>query len=207
MRFDDGDSRYSRYARRARPQQKRLVIYAVLLVAVIAAMFMLNRRGNRPPAAIEWLPSFDEAEARALAQDKPLLAFFYAGDDEACQRMARDTFGDPAVRARAVDFVCVRLDGNAHPELAKRCLLSVLDYPAVAFLTPAGERLLVFWGGRDPKRMLHEMDTAMQEWQRGRLTESPSLPPRSAGPSRGDAESEESAEPPAADGAGEAAGP
>ncbi|MBN1917988.1 MAG: thioredoxin family protein [Verrucomicrobia bacterium] len=187
MRFDDGESRYSRYARRSQTQQKRLIIYIVVLVGVLVAMFALKRGRS----SIDWAPSFEAAKARASAEDKPILAFFYMGDSEDCQRMARDTFGDPAVRARAAGFVCVRLDAEAHPETAKRCLVNVLDYPAVAFLSPAGERLLVFWGDRDPRHMLREMDTAMEEWQLSRIVESPSLPPRSAEPSRGDADSSE----------------
>ena len=214
MRFDDAESRYSRYGRAGRSLQKRIIIYVVLLVAVIAAMFAMKRRiGKEQAASIDWLPSFDAAKARALAEDKPVLVFFYKSADETCRRMARDTFGDPAVRARAAGFVCVRLDGNANLDLAQRCLYDVLDFPAVAFLTPAGERLLVFWGDRDPKRMLQEMATAMEGWQRGRLIESPSLPPRSAEPSRGDADSAESAHPgkpgdsSAPDEAGDSAGP
>jgi hypothetical protein len=195
MRFDDGESKYSRYARRAKPQQRRLVIYAVVLVAVLAAMFLLKRGGPGQAAPIVWVPSFDEASAMAMAEDRPLLAFFYVDDNDACVRMARETFGDPAVRTNAAKFVCVRVDARLHPETTQRCLQYEFDYPAVAFLTPAGERLIVSWGARDPKRMLQEMDSAMDAWRRGRLTDSPSLPPRNDEPSRGDLESGHAAEP------------
>ena len=187
MRFDDAESRYSRHARRSKPQQTRLIIYAVLLAAVIAAMFALKRTSS----TIEWQPSLDKAMARALAENKPILAFFYTDGSEECQRMARDTFGDAAVRAQVTRFVCVRLDGEAHPETAERCLYGTLDYPAVAFLSPAGEPLLVSWDERSPRQMLKEIDAALERWdahQRGQLTGSPPLPPKDAGLSRGEDE-------------------
>ena len=197
MRFEHGQSRYSRYARVSRAQRGRLVIYAVLLVAVVAAMFALRQKR---PGPIEWLLTFEEASARAKADGKPIMAFFYAEGNENCRRMERETFADEAVRAEARHFVCVRLDGNAHPDLVKRYL--VIAYPAVAFISPSGERLPVILDYRSPEQFVREMQdvlnpeklppvpadqrTTAENGQE--LTESPRLPPKNAEPSRGDAE-------------------
>ena len=191
MRFEHGQSRYSRYARVSRAQRGRLVIYAVLLVAVVAAMIALRNRGRptgqqQKTGPIEWLVTFEEATARAQADGKLIMAFFYVEGNENCRRMELETFADETIRAEAGNFVCVRVHGEVYPDLVKRYY--VLTYPAVAFISPGGEPLPVIFDYRTPGNFLNEMGRALDRWKRGSLTESPSLPPKSAEPSRGEAE-------------------
>lgn len=199
MRFEHGESRYSRYGRASSAMGKRLVIYVVLLVGVIAGMVMLQRKAKSPnqqAEPIEWLLTFDEATAQAKAKNLPIMAYFFDEGNEVCRRMDAVTFAHPAVRAEARKFICVRIDGPAHPELVERYLAIV--YPAVAFISPSGERLPVILNYRTPKEMIGEMrevlaprepePAATGEAGAGPLEESPSLPPRNAEPSRGAAE-------------------
>ena len=201
MQFEGERSKYSRYARASRPQSKRLVIYAVLLVAVVAAMIVLRERTRsteqQPKAGlIEWLLTFKEATARAEANGKPIMLYFFAEGDEACARMDNATFADPAVRAEAAKFICVRLSVKAEPELAERYY--AVGWPAVAFISPGGELLRTMLNEREPDKFLEEMQEALKPRKPTpdreatpddeQLAESPGLGPRNAGPSRGEAE-------------------
>ena len=178
MRFEHSDSRYSRFARASKTQHRRLLMYGVLLAAVVVAMFALRNRGRQ----IEWLPTFEEATARAQADGKPIMAFFYVDGNENCRRMDRETFADKTVRAEARNFVCVRIDGAAHPDLAERFLAA--GYPAIAFISPEGVLVQAELNNREPQELTDSMRGALDRWKRRALTESPSLPPRTAEPTR-----------------------
>jgi thiol:disulfide interchange protein len=207
MRFDHGESRYSRYTRAPTAQNKRLVIYVVLLFGVVGAMIAFRHKAATPPSSqagpIEWLLTFEEATARAEAKNTPIMAYFFAEDNAACQRMDVVTFADPTVRAEARKFICVRIDGATHPELVER-YLHMNVYPSTAFISPEGELLRAAYNEREPDDLLREMRKALEtgtlapapteqpvagnEPESGGLDESPSLPPRNAEPSRGAAE-------------------
>ena len=206
MRFEHGESRYSRYTRASKSQSKRLVIYAVLLVGVVVAMIALRQKVESPaPQAgpIKWLLTFEEATAQAKAKDWPIMAYFFVEGNEDCKRMDTVTFADPTVRAEAGKFICVRIDGKAHPDLAKR-YLQLEVYPSTAFIAPGGRLLLAAYNARRPDHFLDEIRRALKvrkqiagsdeqpatadEPDSGALDESPSLPPRNADPSRGGAE-------------------
>jgi hypothetical protein len=190
VRFEGERSKYSRYARASHSQSKRLIIYAVLLVGVIAAMIALRSKSGR----IEWLPSFEEATEQAKAQNKPIMLYFFDANDEACARMENVTFADPAVRAQAAEFVCVRVSREAEPKLAERYY--AIECPAVAFIAPDGKLISTMLNEREPGAFLDEMQQALRSRtpSPGRegtpddeqLVESPGLAPRNAGPSRGD---------------------
>ena len=203
MRFEGERSKYSRYARTSRAQSKRLAIYAVLLVVVIAAMILLRERvrstEEQPTVeAIEWLLTFEQATAQAEASGKPIMLFFFAEGDEACARMDNVTFADPDVRAEAAELVCVRLSAKAEPELAERCY--AVGCPAVAFISPSGTLVQTMLNEREPDRFLEEMREALERARTmpdeqpttpgddQELAESPGLEPRNAEPSRGEAE-------------------
>jgi thiol:disulfide interchange protein len=178
MRFEHTDSRYSRFARASKAQHRRLLMYAVLLVAVVVAMIALRGRGRQ----IEWVPTFEEASALAQTDSKPIMAFFYVEGNDNCRRMDRETFADEAVRAEAGSFVCVRIDGAAHPDLAQRYLAHA--YPAIAFITPGGTLIQAELNSRKPQELVEDMRDALDRWKRRTLTESPALPPRTADPAR-----------------------
>jgi len=195
MRFEHQESRYSRYGRISKAQRGRLVIYVVLLVGVLVAMYALREQS--------WLSSFEKAQARAKATGKPIMAFFYVEENAECRRMEKETLANKAVRAEARKFVCVRLDGKTHPALAERYIM-VDVYPSVAFISPDGELVRTVLNRRSPEEFLVEMRAALQpreptdvppeqptpadQTEPGELDEDPTLPPKNAEPSRGDAE-------------------
>jgi len=195
MRFEHGQSRYGRYARVSKAQRGRLVIYVVLLVGVLVAMYAL--RGQSKTGPIKWLANFEKAQAQAKSDGKPIMAFFYVEGNAECQRMENETFADKDVRAQAQKFVCVRLDGKARPELVKRYLM-VEVYPSVAFISPDGGPVWTVLNRWPPEDFLGEMQAALQprkppdippgQADADELTESPTLPPKNAEPSRGGAE-------------------
>jgi hypothetical protein len=119
--------------------------------------------------------------------------------------MQNENFNADLFRAEAQKFVCVRLDGTAHPELVKRYL--VIVYPAVVLIPPGGEPYVAL-NYRTPIELVREMRDALKprevipisierpaagdepgnDADRDEPEESPALPPRPAEPSRGDAE-------------------
>jgi len=188
MRFDLKQSRYSRYARGAQRQQKRLIIYLVLLVLVVVAMITLRHKDPRPAHTdarpITWLTDFETAAARAKVEGKPVMAYFFTEGNAACARMERATFADNAVRTETRKFVCVRINGASDRLLAKRHY--VIIYPSIVFISPGGESYVVL-DYRTPNDLLAEMRRALAPAATGTqpadLIESPTLPPKNAGPS------------------------
>jgi thiol:disulfide interchange protein len=209
MKFEHRDYA-QRYRGVSKFQKSRLLIYGVALAAIVVAMFQL-RQCSAPPTPpkagpIEWVLTFEEARARAKLDSKPIMAFFFVEGNEACRRMESEIFTADVVRAQAQKFICVRLDGAAHPELVKR--YRAIVYPAVAFTTPRGEWLRTVPYPQSPEHLVDEMrealkpqdlipvslepsaggDEADDEPGPEQPEESPALPPRPAEPSRGDAE-------------------
>jgi thiol:disulfide interchange protein len=184
MQFDDKDQpRYSRYAKRSSAQQKRVVLYVVLLAVVVGVMLTVRQKA-RPQ--ITWVASFEKAQALARAEGKPIMAYFYADGNEDCRRMEQETFADRAVAGGSRSFVCVRVDGPANRGLAERYF--AVAYPSVAFIGPGGERLPVVINHRTPDQMLDWMQDALRRWRLSTLTDNDTLPPKNADPSRGEAE-------------------
>ncbi len=207
MKFEHRDYA-QRYRGVSKYQKSRLLIYGVALAAIVVAMFQL-RQCSTPPTApkagpIEWVLTFEEAQARAKLDNKPIMAYFHEPGNDACRRMETETFTGDVVRAEAQKFICVRLDGTAHPQLVERYY--VIAYPAVAFIMPGGLWLRTELNPRTPADLVRDMrkalepreaipvsiepsdDEANDEPGPEQPEESPALPPRPAEPSRGDAE-------------------
>lgn len=184
MRFSNDEPRYSRFAARSKAQQKRIVLYVVLLVAIVIAMYAL--RGKSHARTITWVGSFQEARTLAQAEGKPIMAYFYTAGSDDCRRMDQGTFTDPTVVTESRLFVCVAVDGPANPELAKRYL--AIAYPSVAFIGPGGERLPTVLGYRTPEQTVDWMQDALQRLRLSTITDGETLPPRNAEPARGETE-------------------
>ncbi|MFT3768026.1 MAG: cytochrome c biogenesis protein CcdA [Minicystis sp.] len=67
-----------------------------------------------PKGSLAWEHSEEVAIAKAKAEKRPILIDFTATWCGACQELAKDTFADPRVQARAVEanFVAVKVDAT-----------------------------------------------------------------------------------------------
>ena len=100
---------------------------------------------------VYWQAWGEDAFARALAEDKPLLLSIGYSTCHWCHVMADESFSDPAVAEimnRA--FVCIKLDREERPDLdqiyitAVSALSGSAGWPLNVFLTPDGRP---FFGG------------------------------------------------------------
>jgi uncharacterized protein YyaL (SSP411 family) len=120
------------------------------LTRALAASPYLRRHAAHPVA---WLPWGRQAIERARELDRPLLLVIGRGSSEACRRMARDCFEDPATAALMNEgFVNVVVDAEQRPDVdrcyqAAHSLLTQQpeDWPLTLFLSPRD--LVPFFGG------------------------------------------------------------
>lgn len=98
---------------------------------------------ERPAEEIAWLSDYAEAYAEAERQGRMLVAYFHGKDDDRrCRRFERKTLGNPTVRKRLQDYVCVRLPldatvvaGGCERTLLKdRSLKEMLGRPGIVVL-------------------------------------------------------------------------
>lgn len=104
-------------------------------------LLVLVACGKKPVdnAAIEWMTNTEAAEAKALAEKKPLFVYVGASWDSGAKELEDRTFPDPDVRAIAKRYVMLHLDGTDDEEPtyqrnAKR--FRVLGTPALIVYAP-----------------------------------------------------------------------
>lgn len=103
-------------------------------------------------ASVQWIDGYDAGLAEARRQQRPALVYFDAAWCSWCQRYKRETLGDARVRERlARDYVAVRVDFDARPDLVQR--YGVRGLPYTLILSPAGEVRNGFVGILAPEDM------------------------------------------------------
>lgn len=125
-----------------------------------------NGGDGAPPAEagpVAWVASYDEALDTSTFEEKPLLLLITEpGGKGDSARLLSETFADEAVRRRAADFVCVRLDGGVEDNVfvAETYQMDVeaagLEYrlPLLVVLTPALDVLAVHTGFAGAEKVL-----------------------------------------------------
>jgi len=108
-----------------------------------------TRAASAPTSKPAALAMFKAALAQAKKEKKLLVLDFQAAWCVPCQRMARETFADPKVKALLERCVLVEVDTDRFPDLAKQ--FGVTGLPDVRFLTS---------DGTEKKKMLDYQDAA-----------------------------------------------
>jgi uncharacterized protein YyaL (SSP411 family) len=100
---------------------------------------------------VDWMPWGEQALARALAEDKPLLVSIGYSSCHWCHVMERESFEDPATAALMNEqFVCIKVDREERPDVdalymeAVQSMTGQGGWPLNVFLTP---EQLPFYGG------------------------------------------------------------
>jgi thiol-disulfide isomerase/thioredoxin len=92
-----------------------------------------------------WVASEEEALVQSRAERRPMLVQFAADWCAACNRMAKETFGDPRVKTQAGRFVAVRIDAtndeDPHVDAALK-KYAVLGVPTLILLDSSGHEQL-----------------------------------------------------------------
>lgn len=111
-------------------------------------------------ADIAWRTDYEAARRLAQQTGRPLLLDFYAEWCGPCKEMERSTFRDPAVQRLMARCVCVRVDIEQHPALARR--FGVHSIPRLIVLRPPEKRLLDTQGFRPAQTFRAELASALR---------------------------------------------
>ena len=133
-----------------------------------------------PPcrADVKWQTDYAKARESAKRSGRPLLMDFSATWCGPCKEMERTTFSDAEVQKRLARFVCVRIDIDREPALAKQ--FGVNSIPRVIVSDARGRRLMDALGYReaaDFKTMLASALAGKPVIDSGAATGEPAIPP------------------------------
>ena len=79
------------------------------------ASLYLRQHADNP---VDWYPWGDEAFARAVAEDKPVLLSVGYSSCHWCHVMAHESFENPEIAAVMNDlFVCIKVDREERPDV------------------------------------------------------------------------------------------
>ena len=109
--------------------------------------YLLQHKDN----PVDWYPWGEEAQARARAEDRPLLVSIGYSACHWCHVMERESFEDPEIAALMNErFVCIKVDREERPDVDAVCMEACQaltghgGWPLNAFLTPG---LIPFYAG------------------------------------------------------------
>lgn len=93
------------------------ILFAILVA--VAAVSVINRAWWNKEL-VPWRSDLTAARAEAQAGNKPLLLYFTADWCGPCQSLKRTTWANRDVEAALRDYVPVKIDIDAHPDLANQ---------------------------------------------------------------------------------------
>ena len=131
------------------------------IAASVAGAFLFIVWLVMPKAQLAWLHSEEEAIALSKTEKRPMLVDFTATWCGACQEMAKDTFADPRVMAKAGNFVAVKIDATDQDdpkveEVSKK--YGVVGLPTVLLIDSEGKERKRFTEFVGPERFLTEIE-------------------------------------------------
>jgi thiol:disulfide interchange protein DsbD len=118
--------------------------------------------GAGPAKVLVWETSEEKAVALARAEKRPLLVDFTAEWCGACKELAKHTFSDPRVMAKAASFVAVRVDAtnDEDPQIdAIKDKYKVVGLPTVVLFDSSGVEQKRFNEFVGPEPFLAAIDT------------------------------------------------
>jgi len=92
--------------------------FLLLVGAVVFGCSFLRSGGDHE--LIPWRTDFRAASAEAQAGNKPLFLYFTADWCGPCQSLKQTTWADTDVEKALSKFVAVKIDIDAHPDIARQ---------------------------------------------------------------------------------------
>jgi thiol-disulfide isomerase/thioredoxin len=142
---------------------------ALCVLGLTLATAPAHAGGDWNDGAISWQP-YEAGLALAKKEKKPVCLVFFTEWCPHCTNYAK-VFHDPAVVAKAKEFVMIRLDKDQNAELSNKYAPDGQYIPRTFFLSPAGEleasvhapraQYKYFYDESDPKSLLGGMDAAL----------------------------------------------
>jgi thioredoxin-related protein len=131
---------------------------ARIVKAVIAVAVFLSAASSAE--AVYWRYNYNIAMKDAASEKKPVMLYFQTSWCGWCKRMSGDTFMDRDVSELSGSFVCIKVDGDRNPDIARKFRVS--GYPTVVFVSHDGVVLGKFPGYRTPEAFHYIMSKALQ---------------------------------------------
>jgi len=125
---------------------------AILFFLIIFILGCTQTSTQVQTGSIAWLKDLSFAQQAASRQAKPILIDFYTEWCSWCKRLDKDTYANSEVADFAQQFICVKIDADKHPQLAKK--YNVRGFPTTVFLKPDGSVIKVVPGYMGPKDFL-----------------------------------------------------
>ncbi len=136
----------------------RLLGYLPLLATLVSAGLLGAIRENRIVTEVSWDRDYKTAIQASRQAHTPVLLSFATAGCSWCQKMEAETYSDPRVVKLAEGFRCVRVDGDAQPEIAAR--LGVVDYPTTIVIDGRGSVVSRVSGYQSPERLARVLTQA-----------------------------------------------
>jgi thiol:disulfide interchange protein DsbD len=131
------------------------------IAAATAGAFLFIVWFGMPKAQLAWLHDEGTALAQVKAEKRPLLVDFTAEWCGACKEMAKETFADPRVMAKAGHFVAVKIDATNDEDPAVNAVMAkygVKGLPTVLLLDSSLQERKRFTEKVGPERFLTEIE-------------------------------------------------
>ncbi|MCA9151579.1 MAG: DUF255 domain-containing protein [Planctomycetales bacterium] len=127
-----------------------------LLIAALLALSASTWSSASVAAQIAWQTDFESALQQAHAQNRPLLLHFWTPECVPCRRLEQKVFNQARVAETMGDFfVPVKINANAHPELAARYKIETV--PTDVIVGPNREVLHQLCTPQDPEQYVAQL--------------------------------------------------
>ncbi len=161
----------------------------LLAIAALAASCAAPATGDPgaagpalPSAGVDWQDWSPAAFEAARTQHRLILVDVVAEWCHWCHVMDKTTYADPeVVKLLAQDYVAVRVDSDAHPDVAER--YREWGWPATAILTPDAEPVLERRGYQEPAEFAKLLRRTAADFRAGRPIARTEEAPAAAAPS------------------------
>ena len=113
-----------------------------------------------PKGSIDWVTDLPAAKEMAKFEGKPMVIDFHADWCSWCHRMDEDTYADMRVAEMAKQFICVKIDTDAQPDVAENYRIRGL--PSTVFLTSEAKKIETIPGYLPPEKFLEKMENVLK---------------------------------------------
>ncbi|MCW5937915.1 MAG: thioredoxin family protein [Fimbriimonadaceae bacterium] len=110
----------------------------------------------------KWFTNFEEARKVSEQTGKMMMVDFYATWCGPCKMMAAEAFTAAEFKKKAKDFILVKLDAEAGPNVALAQKYNVEAYPTVKFIDAKGRLVYEYVGYAGLSQVLADMDKALK---------------------------------------------